>query len=384
MVSRRVLWVCCICILSACSATGGATRADFSSASDNFGKAIDSANDYVQKHLSSYRRDKRLASILTRQNQLRYVLISGKVPETDSWKSPVDGQTLLCEWQLNYFNASAAWSQVQALRQPLSTLSQPSKAQGFSLFFESITNNYQVKTPGANGQPSVAAQKLLDQCQTDFVGANKALGLPPSGVKEATGIPQLDAAVAAYQALNTFFGALGSLIDDQRRADALRQFINSPATQLTFNSGIDNLGLLLGGTADNNRGFIAQTYALGYVQYQVAYATVRDQKGLPTDIGQRAVKVAESFNSLASTQNALLNASDAYDAVIDVHVTDQFKALKQSFADLVKLSNDKTISAATLIAQAQRLQQVFQNGKDAYTKLQASLDAVAKTSNTGK
>jgi len=120
------------------------------------------------------------------------------------------------------------------------------------------------------------------------------------------------------------------------------------------------------------------------VQYQVAYATVRDQKGLPTDIGQRAVKVAESFNSLASTQNALLNASDAYDAVIDVHVTDQFKALKQSFADLVKLSNDKTISAATLIAQAQRLQQVFQNGKDAYTKLQASLDAVAKTSNTGK
>jgi hypothetical protein len=381
MVDERLLLLSPIILLSACSTIGQPSRSDFATASDSFGKTVDAANTYVSTKLSSYRRDNREAAVVTRSNQLRYVLVSGKIPATDSWKMPVDRNALLCSWQLNYFDAMASWAQVQGLRQPLSTLSQPSKETGFNLFFTSIRSTYTVPN-GQKSQPN-PGQKFVDQCNADVNAASASIGLPPAGVQEATGIPQLDAAVAAYQALDTFFGALGTLIDDQHRVDALKKWINDPSTQATFQSGVDKLRSLFESKAANNRALTSQTYVLAYIEYEIENAAVVSEKTWPTGQGQRAIKVSQTLDTvLKPTVAKMLDAADAYDAVVMVQENDQFQALEKQFKDLVALSNSEKVSGAALVAQAQQLQKVFEDGKDAYSKFQDAMKALNKTTAT--
>lgn len=364
------------CLLSACATS--TTRSDLSAASDSFGKALDSANTYIQKRATEIRRETRENTISARDGQLKSVLAKNTATgTTEGWRAPVDAKSLLCRPQQAYAGAVSAWTQLQSLRQPLSDLSQESKDTGFSLFYSSIRNKYAVAPPV--GTSPEAGEALTTTCQADFDSADSTLGNPLTLNPEATGLPYVDTAVAAYQALDVFFGALGSLIDDSKRTAALKQWLNDRATQQTFKTNVTSLQQIFASKMDNSRLTLAQAYVVAYLRYKASYESMTARYGkYPADVSQRVIKVYDDFGTaLENPETGLLSAADAYDAALVLKDADQFKALQEQFDKLVELSNKSGVSVGAFLAEAQRIGKVFDDGKDAYAKYKALRDDIS-------
>jgi hypothetical protein len=252
MVRKTAVVILGFTFLSGCV---GASRNDFLTATNSFAKVVDSAGSYTTKRLDAYRKDKRANILDERSNQLKTALTKNVDRSTVHWDVPVDGVTLLCEWQVSYGDALAKWGEIQAIRQPLSDLAEPSKEQGFALFFESISTNYVAKPvdgkdSDAQGNVGAARKKI---CEADLNKAKSSLGEPTVGVREATGIPYLDEAEAIYSALDKFFGALGGAVDDQKRAAAIKEFLLRPEVQQGFENNISSTVELLSAIDEANR-----------------------------------------------------------------------------------------------------------------------------------
>jgi hypothetical protein len=218
----------------------------------------------------------------------------------------------------------------------------------------------------------------FEQCGADVAQADKDLGLGdlPKGAAEDTGIPVVDAAFSAYQALDTFFGSIGTFIDEKRRTEALRKFITDPKTQTQFKDNVEVLRKLSMAKDANDRSFAAQSYVMAFLKYRLVYESVVAEK-LPATRVARIVKISDDLNKqVAPAIETLLDAADAYDATLELKSSDPYKALKTAFDNLTKAANDKTLSFASLAADAQSLQTVFKNATDAAGKVSSAMDAV--------